>query len=102
MTYTLRDTSYVSPYSKEHCTFLLLLLSCVGWIIRCYSNNNVFCSVILLGDSGVGKTALLNCFTHKKFLVNTTLTVGVDYVFKDVHIGKDIIKAKIADTGKFT
>ena len=66
-----------------------------------HCNHYVFCTVILLGDSGVGKTALLNCFANKEFSFNTLTTVAVDYVFKDVHIGKDIIKAKIADTGNF-
>ena len=55
----------------------------------------------MLGDPSVGKTTLLNCFAHKEFSFNTTMTIAVDYVFKDVHIGKDIIKAKIADTGTY-
>ena len=34
---------------------------------------------MLIGDSGVGKTSLMNRFTENKFSLETKSTIGVEY-----------------------
>merc|ERR1712126_329390 len=50
--------------------------------------------VILLGEAGVGKTSLLNRYSHGKFSLQTTTTVGVDRVPITVYVGDDINNKK--------
>lgn len=40
--------------------------------------------VILLGDSGVGKTALFQQYVDSTFLADSISTIGVDAVVKDM------------------
>ena len=42
--------------------------------------------VIVSGDGGVGKTSFLNRLINDSFDANSTLTKGVDFFSKDVHI----------------
>ena len=57
--------------------------------------------VIQIGDTGVGKTALLERFVKNEFHFDGQMTVGVDDGFKLVNIGRDKIKAQIMDTGTY-
>lgn len=65
--------------------------------------------VLLLGDSGVGKTNLRSSFTHNEFNVNSRSTIGVDfatkyiviifnYKLRTIKIDNNAIKAQIWDT----
>ena len=40
--------------------------------------------VIILGDSGVGKTSLLNVYIHQRFSSTYKATIGADFMTKDV------------------
>ncbi len=42
--------------------------------------------VIVSGDGGVGKTSFLNRLINDSFVANSSLTKGVDFFSKDVHI----------------
>ena len=53
--------------------FITLLLT------EFFKLNNL---VILVGDSGVGKTNLLLRFTKNEFDINTNSTIGVDFATK--------------------
>ena len=47
--------------------------------------------VIILGDSGVGKTNILSRFCDEKFTVTHMATIGVDFKIKTIDIeGKRI------------
>ena len=47
--------------------------------------------VIILGDSGVGKTNILSRFCDEKFTVTHMATIGVDFKIKTIDIdGKKI------------
>jgi GTPase SAR1 family protein len=48
--------------------------------------------VIVLGDSGVGKTAVLNRFTDGTFRENDVSTIGVDFKIKFLDINGKRIK----------
>lgn len=55
--------------------------------------------ILLLGDSGVGKTSILFQFTNNKFLeLNNIPTIGVDYQVKMLDIEGTRIKLQIWDT----
>ena len=60
-----------------------------------------FCTVVLIGDSGVGKSNLLSRFTRNEFNLESKSTIGVEFATKSIKTqdGK-VIKAQIWDTGK--
>lgn len=54
--------------------------------------------LIMLGDSGVGKTQLVNRFTKKLFDVNIAATIGLEFISQTVTIDEKQITAQIWDT----
>ena len=58
--------------------------------------------VIILGNSGVGKTALRHHYLHHQFTTNYKATIGVDFVNRQVEIHRDnqleTIQLQIWDT----
>jgi Ras-related protein Rab-11A len=54
--------------------------------------------LIIVGDSGVGKTNLINRFAANQFNINSKSTIGVEFVYKTLKINNDIIKVEIWDT----
>lgn len=54
--------------------------------------------VVVLGDSGVGKTNILTRFTNNEFNSNSKTTIGVEFATKGVYIDNKYIKAQIWDT----
>ncbi|XP_062511966.1 ras-related protein Rab-13-like [Corticium candelabrum] len=54
--------------------------------------------ILLVGESGVGKTCLLQRFTEETFKKSYTATIGVDYKVKTVQLGSDIVRLQIWDT----
>lgn len=54
--------------------------------------------VVLIGDSGVGKSNLLSRFTRNEFSLETKATIGVEFATRSVTIANKVIKAQIWDT----
>ena len=54
--------------------------------------------VILLGDSSVGKTSLLNKYIKNEFALQYKATIGADFLTKQTQRNKDIINLQIWDT----
>ncbi|KAJ3434612.1 ras-related protein rab11 [Anaeramoeba flamelloides] len=54
--------------------------------------------VVLIGDSGVGKTNLMTRYTNNEFDLNSKTTIGVEFSSKTVKIDEKIIKLQIWDT----
>jgi small GTP-binding protein len=54
--------------------------------------------LILVGDSGVGKTNLLSRFTHDEFHADSKSTIGVEFATKTLRIDEKVVKAQIWDT----
>lgn len=54
--------------------------------------------VVLIGDSGVGKSNLLSRFTRNEFSLETKSTIGVEFATRSVQADKKTIKAQIWDT----
>ncbi|CAF0922200.1 unnamed protein product [Brachionus calyciflorus] len=54
--------------------------------------------VVLIGDSGVGKSNLLTRFTKNEFNFKSTSTIGVEFSTRTVSIQNKKIKAQVWDT----
>eukprot|EP00451_Oxyrrhis_marina_P001408 CAMPEP_0204275998 /NCGR_PEP_ID=MMETSP0468-20130131/27139_1 /ASSEMBLY_ACC=CAM_ASM_000383 /TAXON_ID=2969 /ORGANISM="Oxyrrhis marina" /LENGTH=212 /DNA_ID=CAMNT_0051252477 /DNA_START=59 /DNA_END=697 /DNA_ORIENTATION=+ len=54
--------------------------------------------VIILGDSGVGKTSLMNQYVSKKFTNQYKATIGADFLTKEVTIDGRVVTMQIWDT----
>jgi Ras-related protein Rab-2A len=54
--------------------------------------------IIIVGESGVGKSCLLLQFTDKRFNINHDITIGVEFGAKMVEIDEHDIKLQIWDT----
>ncbi|XP_020592133.1 ras-related protein Rab7-like isoform X2 [Phalaenopsis equestris] len=50
------------------------------------SRRRSLIKVIVLGDSGVGKTSLMNQYVQKRFIQQYKATIGADFVTKEVQI----------------
>lgn len=53
---------------------------------------------ILIGNSGVGKTSIINRYVDKIYTENFISTIGVDFIIKTVKSEKGIVKLQIWDT----
>jgi hypothetical protein len=54
--------------------------------------------VVLIGDSGVGKSNLLSRFTRNEFLLESKSTIGVEFATRSIQVDGKTIKAQIWDT----
>jgi len=54
--------------------------------------------VVLIGDSGVGKSNLLSRFTRNEFNLESKSTIGVEFATRSIQVGGKITKAQIWDT----
>lgn len=54
--------------------------------------------IILVGDSGVGKTNILSRFARNLFNPSSKATIGVEFATKTLEIDGKIVKAQIWDT----
>lgn len=54
--------------------------------------------LVLIGDSGVGKSNLLSRFTRNEFILESKSTIGVEFATKSLNIDGKVIKAQIWDT----
>jgi small GTP-binding protein len=55
--------------------------------------------VVLIGDSGVGKSNLLSRFTRNEFNLESKSTIGVEFATRSIVVDGKTIKAQIWDTG---
>ncbi|KAH0983040.1 hypothetical protein GBA52_010217 [Prunus armeniaca] len=54
--------------------------------------------LVLIGDSGVGKSNLLSRFTRNEFNLESKSTIGVEFATKTMNVDGKTIKAQIWDT----
>ena len=54
--------------------------------------------VVLIGDSGVGKSNLLSRFTKNEFNLESKSTIGVEFATRTLTVDGKVIKAQIWDT----
>ena len=62
-------------------------------------DGNLIFRIITLGDSGVGKTSIINRYVNNIFNENTSSTVGLNQAIKDVFFNKkEKVSLKLIDT----
>ncbi|KAJ1520773.1 hypothetical protein ONE63_003868 [Megalurothrips usitatus] len=77
-------------HSHSHKTLSSFSLTCVV--------NLFFVAVVLIGDSGVGKSNLLSRFTRNEFNLESKSTIGVEFATRSIQVDGKTIKAQIWDT----
>ena len=65
---------------------------------RTGSTYDYLCKLLVIGDSSVGKSALLEKFTADSFSSIFISTIGIDFKIKTIMIGDKKIKLQIWDT----
>ncbi|CAG8487342.1 9747_t:CDS:2 [Gigaspora rosea] len=55
-------------------------------------------ALVLIGDSGVGKSNLLSRFTRNEFNLESKSTIGVEFATRSIQVDNKTIKAQIWDT----
>lgn len=54
--------------------------------------------IVLLGDSGVGKSNIISRFTKNEFNLESKTTIGVEFATKTVDVKGNTVKVQIWDT----
>ncbi|KAJ8608297.1 hypothetical protein MRB53_039719 [Persea americana] len=62
------------------------------------TKKKVLLKVIILGDSGVGKTSLMNQYVNKKFSASYKATIGADFLTKEILIDDRLVTMQLWDT----
>ncbi|KAF9581929.1 hypothetical protein BGW38_000875 [Lunasporangiospora selenospora] len=62
------------------------------------SRKKILLKVIILGESGVGKTSLMNQYVNKKFSHQYKATIGADFLTKEVLVEDRFVTMQIWDT----
>ncbi|KAI5844794.1 small GTPase superfamily [Tricharina praecox] len=62
------------------------------------ARKKVMLKVIILGDSGVGKTSLMNQYVNKKFSASYKATIGADFLTKEVLVDDRLVTMQLWDT----
>jgi len=62
------------------------------------TKKKVFLKIITLGESGVGKTAILNKYVNGKFIEEHKPTIGADFLTKEISVEDKLITLQIWDT----
>lgn len=64
------------------------------------SRKKALLKVIILGDSGVGKTSLMNQYVNKRFSNQYKATIGADFLTKDVMIDDRMVTMQVSSSLK--
>ncbi|XP_027632142.1 ras-related protein Rab-11B [Tupaia chinensis] len=64
---------------------------CAGQVLRRWC-------LVLIGDSGVGKSNLLSRFTRNEFNLESKSTIGVEFATRSIQVDGKTVKAQIWDT----
>lgn len=57
--------------------------------------------IVVLGDSGVGKTTLIQSYANERYTSSCQATIGVDLVMKNVNLNGRIISVQVSENSKF-
>lgn len=52
----------------------------------CHAKCRSFVTVVLIGDSGVGKSSLLSRFTRNEFNLESKSTIGVEFATRSIEV----------------
>lgn len=61
------------------------------------SRKKVLLKVIILGDSSVGKTSLMNQYVNKRFSNQYKATIGADFLTKEVIVDDRVVTMQVSN-----
>lgn len=61
-------------------------------------NYDYLIKLLVIGNSGVGKTNMLLKFCENNFMTSHLTTIGIDFKIKTINIGKHKVRLQIWDT----
>lgn len=61
-------------------------------------DSEIQLKIVLVGDSGVGKSNIISKFTKNEFNFQSKTTIGVEFATKVVNVEDKSIKVQIWDT----
>lgn len=64
------------------------------------TRKKVLLKVIILGDSSVGKTSLMNQYVNKRFSNQYKATIGADFLTKEVVVDDRVVTMQVSDSSK--
>lgn len=62
------------------------------------TRKKVLLKVIILGDSSVGKTSLMNQYVNKRFSNQYKATIGADFLTKEVVVDDRVVTMQVSMT----
>lgn len=62
------------------------------------TRKKVLLKVIILGDSSVGKTSLMNQYVNKRFSNQYKATIGADFLTKEVVVDDRVVTMQVSQT----
>jgi predicted GTPase len=92
------DFSYVNCLSYFYSHSFLCITGLEKMAARVDEEYDYLFKVVLIGDSGVGKSNLLSRFTRNEFNLESKSTIGVEFATKSIQAEGKTIKAQIWDT----
>ena len=60
-----------------------------------YDHYDYLYKIVLIGDSGVGKSSLLSRFTRNEFDLESKSTIGVEFATRSITVDEKVIKAQV-------
>ena len=82
-----------------HKHFLTPPFGWVGWGHGLqHSEYDLLFKLVIVGNSGVGKSSLVSRFADDKFEPSYISTIGVDFLVKTLKLGDKLVKLQIWDT----
>lgn len=63
---------------------------------RSADDYDMLLKVVLIGDSGVGKTNCLSRFTRQEFAQASKPTIGVEFATRALTVDEDLVKIQVA------
>jgi len=92
-------------FGSNHQDSFVFLVECiltsvivVEILLRMASHKKALLKVIILGDSGVGKTSLMNQYVSRRFSSHYKATIGADFLTKEVMVDDKLVTMQIWDT----
>ena len=64
-------------------------------ILKCFINSNFLYKILLIGDSGVGKSCIILQYTENNFSQNLMNSIGVDFKLKTIEVDGKVVKLQI-------
>ena len=65
------------------------------------SRKKVLLKLIILGESGVGKTSLMDQYVNRKFSTAYKATIGADFLTKEVVIDEKLVTLQVCTLKTF-